>query len=563
MPTRQTYRTVFERVPRYATTAILLGIVLTFGARVDAKDVTHDQPLKAQADNSGPHLVLISLRKQRLKVFNAGGEITSSRISSGKPGFDTPTGVFSILEKKQHHVSNIYAGAAMPFMQRLTWSGIAMHAGQVPGYRASHGCIRLPFSFSKSLFGLTKNGARVIVTQDETRPVPFEHEQLFKPLPLRAPEQIISLSKNGTKVASNDANFASMSSDSVSELPRLFGITPALAEAVADYHDNEPARAVTRGEAESRIQQKVATISARLRTLSASRAQIVESAKNANQAADLAAAKLANLRKALVSQPKSLQAVESVQQTALNAYKAHMSNIGASIDGNHDALSDDKEADLEDAILDATLHADKALMEAARNEMTIAEAQAVASATQAARTAAISAVQQSENDIKSAGSALAEAKREAARWSKPLSVFISLKTERIHLRQGVDPVLEAPITIDRTQREIGTHVFTAMRYSEDDPDTFDWQLVTARPPSTGTRENSSRKLTGRENSRPSQSIIGATNSASAALEAIRIPQNIHDKISELLKPGSSLIISDRELNKSENGLGTEFVLLTR
>ncbi|PPD01382.1 MAG: L,D-transpeptidase [Hyphomicrobium sp.] len=563
MPTRQTYRWIFERVPRYAALAMLLGGILTFGARVDAKDATHDQPLKAQADNSGPHLVLISLRKQRLKVYNASGEITSSRISSGKPGFDTPTGVFSILEKKQHHVSNIYAGAAMPFMQRLTWSGIAMHAGQVPGYRASHGCIRLPYSFSKSLFGLTKHGARVIVTQDETRPVPFEHDKLFKPLPLRAPEQIISLSNKGTKVASNDANFATLTSDGVSELPRIFGITPALAEAVADYHDDQPARPITRSEAESFVQQKIATISARLRTLSASRAGIVESAKSANQKADLAAAKLANLRRSLVSQPTNLQDAEKTQQTASSSYIAFMTAIVAAIDGNRDDLSDDKEAELEDALLDATHLADTSRVEAAKHEMAMAEAQALASAAQAAREAAISAVRQSEIDIKSTTDALAEAKREAARWSKPLSIFISLKTERIHLRQGVDPVLEAAITFDGKIREIGTHVLTAMRYSEEDPNSFDWQLVTARAPVVDGRDKLSKKLSARETSRPPQSIIGATNAASSALEAIKIPQNVQDKITELMKPGSSLIISDRELNKNENGLGTEFVLLTR
>ena len=544
--------------------AASLGLVLmTFGARVDAKDVAHDQPLKEKADNSGPHLVLISLRKQRLKVFNAGGEITSSRISSGKPGFDTPTGVFSILEKKQYHVSNIYAGAAMPFMQRLTWSGIAMHAGQVPGYRASHGCIRLPYSFSKSLFGLTKNGARVIVTQDETRPVPFDHEKLFKPLPLTAPEQIISLSSKGTKLASNDVNFAAMSSDGVSELPRLFGITPALAEAVADYHNAEQRPPATRGEAEKRVQEKIATVAARLRTLSASRPAIIDAAKTANQTADVSAAKLANLKKSLGGKSKRVQAAEYAQQKAEQAFDEYLNRVVAPVTEADDGLSDDKEADLEDSLLDATLHAEKVSIEDARNDMTVAEAQAEFAAAQAARSAAITAVQQSDNEIKSTGAALVEAKSEAARWSKPLSVFVSLKTERIHLRQGVDPVLEAPITIVGIPRDIGTHVFTAMRYSEEDPNAFDWQLVTARAAAPAARDNNSRKLTNRETNRLPQSIVGATNSASAALEAIRIPQAVHDKISELLKPGSSIIISDRELNKGENGLGTEFVLLTR
>jgi lipoprotein-anchoring transpeptidase ErfK/SrfK len=89
-----------------------------------------------------PLLLLVSIRKQRIRAFDVTGELNSSRISTGMRGFDTPTGVFSVLEKQTYHESNIYEGAPMPFMQRLTWSGIALHAGVVPGYRASHGCIR-------------------------------------------------------------------------------------------------------------------------------------------------------------------------------------------------------------------------------------------------------------------------------------------------------------------------------------------------------------------------------------------------------------------------------------
>src|SRR5690606_8804076 len=102
-------------------------------------------------------------------------------ISSGQPGHRTPTGVFSILQKARYHESNIYSGAPMPFMQRLTWSGIALHAGQLPGYPASHGCIRLPYQFAQRLFGLTRIGARVVVSHDPVAPVAIAHERLPVP----------------------------------------------------------------------------------------------------------------------------------------------------------------------------------------------------------------------------------------------------------------------------------------------------------------------------------------------------------------------------------------------
>ena len=128
--------------------AALLGADMAQARRVAAPN-----PAQTQSRAPSPLLVLISIRKQRLRVFDINGQITESRISSGKPGFDTPTGVFSILEKHVVHASNIYEGASMPNMQRITWSGIALHAGIVPGYRASHGCVRLPFGFSKQQIG--------------------------------------------------------------------------------------------------------------------------------------------------------------------------------------------------------------------------------------------------------------------------------------------------------------------------------------------------------------------------------------------------------------------------
>ena len=134
----------------------------------------------AQGD---PLLLSVSLNRQTIDVYRGTHLIASSKVSSGMPGHETKPGVFSILEKQRFHHSNIYSGAPMPWMQRLTRSGTALHAGAVPGYPASHGCIRLPFSFAPKLFQMTAVGGNVLVANDELAPKPIEHSNLFQPLP--------------------------------------------------------------------------------------------------------------------------------------------------------------------------------------------------------------------------------------------------------------------------------------------------------------------------------------------------------------------------------------------
>jgi L,D-transpeptidase catalytic domain len=112
----------------------------------------------------GPALLVVNLATQRAVLFRNGVPMGASTISSGKKGYETPTGVFTVLEKKKEHYSKTYNNAAMPNMQRLTWKGVALHAGNLPGYPASHGCIRLPIQFSSLLFGATKLGMTVIIT---------------------------------------------------------------------------------------------------------------------------------------------------------------------------------------------------------------------------------------------------------------------------------------------------------------------------------------------------------------------------------------------------------------
>lgn len=113
----------------------------------------------------GPVVIVVSIAQQRAYAYRNGIPIGISTVSTGKKGHETPTGVFTLLQKNVDHKSNLYNNAPMPYMQRLTWDGIALHAGNLPGYPASHGCVRLPLAFARLLYGVTKLGLTVIVTR--------------------------------------------------------------------------------------------------------------------------------------------------------------------------------------------------------------------------------------------------------------------------------------------------------------------------------------------------------------------------------------------------------------
>ncbi len=129
----------------------------------------------------GPLQIYISKAEQTLTVYDGDEVVATTKVSTGKPGHTTPSGIFSILEKRKYHESNLYSNAPMPFMQRLTWSGIALHEGKLPGYPASHGCVRLPNGFAKTLFSMTERGAHVIITDDAIAPKSITHANLFTP----------------------------------------------------------------------------------------------------------------------------------------------------------------------------------------------------------------------------------------------------------------------------------------------------------------------------------------------------------------------------------------------
>src|SRR5215468_8470979 len=139
----------------------------------------------------GPLQIVVSIGTQKVTLFSNGVRVAQGPVSTGVPGRPTPTGVFSIIEKDRYHHSNLYGNAPMPYMQRITWSGVALHEGVLPGYAASHGCIRMSHDFAQKLWPVTNLGVRVIVAHNELAPVDFAHPKLFVPKP-KPPEPAIA-----------------------------------------------------------------------------------------------------------------------------------------------------------------------------------------------------------------------------------------------------------------------------------------------------------------------------------------------------------------------------------
>jgi L,D-transpeptidase-like protein len=168
-----------------------LAAVITAGAHASAANGRNERAVAVESRTAGgpiePIMAIVSLRNQRITVYDAKGWILRAPVSSGQKGRETPAGIFSVIQKEAEHYSNLYDDAYMPHMQRITWSGIALHGGPLPGHPASHGCVRMPYDFAGHLFGLTKLGMRVIVAPTDVAPIEIAHPALFPTQPGAGP----------------------------------------------------------------------------------------------------------------------------------------------------------------------------------------------------------------------------------------------------------------------------------------------------------------------------------------------------------------------------------------
>ena len=169
-------------VRRWGSPAIMMlaAMALTTGA---AARQAHTVEATAPRAAGEPIMAIVSIKSQKVTFYDADGWILRAPVSTGTTGRETPAGVFAVIEKDKDHHSTMYDDAWMPNMQRITWNGIALHGGPLPGYAASHGCVRMPYEFAEKLFDRTWIGMRVIISPNDAAPVDFSHPSLFVPKP--------------------------------------------------------------------------------------------------------------------------------------------------------------------------------------------------------------------------------------------------------------------------------------------------------------------------------------------------------------------------------------------
>ena len=179
-----------------------LGMLITASELAPAAGARNERLVRSVESRVAgePIMAIVSLRSQQITVYDANGWILRAPISSGQRGRETPAGVFSIIQKEAEHYSNLYDDAFMPHMQRITWSGIALHGGALPGHPASHGCVRLPYDFAEHLFDVTRLGLRVIVAPSDVAPVAISHPILF-PLKAAAEDLAAARAKDAEEAA--------------------------------------------------------------------------------------------------------------------------------------------------------------------------------------------------------------------------------------------------------------------------------------------------------------------------------------------------------------------------
>src|SRR4051794_29399648 len=449
----------------------------------------------------GPLVIVVSIDRQKVTVYDTKGVFAESPVSTGMRGHSTPMGVFSVIQKHKFHHSNIYSGAPMPYMQRITWSGVAMHAGVLPGYPASHGCIRMPMAFAVKMWNWTRMGARVIVSPGQISPQNFSHPLLASvrvpPQPAATLEPQTNAGDKADKVAANTeaaeakpVETKTASADGVLELRSSVGHT-VLSDVTTGY---APAREETAASADP----TETTAKSEIRT-----AEAADAAKP--QAGD--AAQPAN------TEAKPVEAAEAPK-------------------------------------------AETAKPETAKSEPAMTPDAPVMAPAQATTPD----VKKDETRVADPAPA---AKPDAPKRAGQIAVFISRKDSKLYVRQNFAPLFEAPVTIAASDRPLGTHVFTA-EVDKADSNALHWSVVSLPVSVRSAAREDDRRMTGHQRGAAVIPVaakpVVTPDSPAEALDRISVPADTITKINEMLTSGGSIIVSDQGINQGETGEGTDFIV---
>ena len=427
-----------------------------------------------------PLLAVVGLDTQRVSIYASTGRLLQrSPISTGQSGYETPAGIFSVVQKKADHNSNLYEDGNMPFMQRITWTGIAMHGGVLPGHPASHGCVRLPVDFARRLFDLTDVGMRVIIVPNDIALAEFDHPHLLRSNAARV------------EVGARPAGASS----------RAAGDALHTLRSIASSKDAEAAAAQRRAS---------------------------EARRAATRTSDAAAAAT-----------KSLRAAEGIRE-----------RTDAQLKDAEKALDAARTSAKPEAIKRAETAKDKAAARLAEADKQLQTNKANAQA----KTAAVTASEDEAKAAEAASDAAQDAATDAKRKTLPISVFVSRKTQRFYVRQGYVPVFEGPIIIQDHEKPLGTYVFTAFG---DANERVRWGVISMY--ADGNSKVAPEPVTARKGETREASPADVAG-AKAALDRIAIPQEAIQRLTDMVLPGSSLIVSDEGLS-IETGKDTDFVIV--
>lgn len=479
-----------------------------------------------------PLFAVISIADQRVSIYNHRGLVDRSAISTGMAGHPTPKGVFTIIGRERFHHSNIYSGAPMPFMQRITWSGIAMHLGVVPGHPASHGCIRLPAGFAAKLWGLTKIGERVVISPQDVTPVEFTH-----PL-LPAPKMQVQTVVNGAEAPA----LGSLQASDAPAQPPL--INPH------QYAEQLKGKAAADAAAALKASKEMsAAISVKRQETSRAEAEL----EAADAAHDSAQAKADAATRAY----EAVAAASAAKQQGLIPV-AELNSAGGDICDSADARRPTKDDELaataKYAAATAKLNAEAALAEAAAKVQT-------AQTAAAAKAADLADAYRRLDEATQAAAAAANAEKEALVRMSPLSVLVSKKDQRIYVRQGLAPLFDAPAIVHDPETPLGSHLYIATAV-DGDGTSLKWSVVSL-PVRGGEERGGGKTASLDERIGAPPKPRGSASSAAEALERIEIAQDVRDRIAERLWTGGSLIISDQPLSGETGAVGTDLTVKVR
>ncbi len=468
----------------------------------------------------GPLMAVVSLGSQQIRVFDRNGMVAKSKVSTGRKGHDTPEGIFSIIERKVEHRSNLYDDAEMPFMQRLTWSGIALHQGALPGYRASHGCIRLPDGFAEQLFRTTRIATRVVIVPHDATPQPIAHSVLPQP---GDPPAIPAPRPAEPDIAAQSA--PTQHAETITVV--------ATAEDAIGVRDTAPFVAP--------VKPQPSLSELRARRIAVEK-RLAAATKAVNQAK-------APVRPRLIEQGRTEKALRQAIALANRAEGRAEVMAKAPFEATTDAAWDGAVTDHIEALV----------------ELVAAQAREGWARELAARNAAAAmAAQDQVRKLDAERQVILNQYRSIARRLSPVTIFVSRDAGRVYVHQAFHPVMELPIEIRESDRRIGTHIFTAHQIDDRD-DALRWvglTLEAADGRSPPAAERGKPKPRRSSESGEVRSSGDSLRSARAALDRVELPPAVLARIMPTLQPGSTVIISD--LGKSiESGPGTDIVVQTR